>query len=1114
MGRLRLRWTWVVGAWALVYGVVAQGVHAQTGTIAGRVLDAASGQPIPAAQVFIQDLDLGVLSQQNGSYLLSNVPVGPRSVTVQRIGYRQVAQTATVAAGQTVVLDFRITEEALALDEIIVTGTPGGTQRRAIGNTVSSVSVAEVTQAVAITNMQDLLGARTTGLRFNTLDGNVGAGSPITIRGAGSFASSRNRPLVFVDGVRVDNNPESGPQIADGRQSSVLNDFNPDDIESIEIIKGPAAASLYGTEASAGVIQIITKRGQEGAPEFNISIRQGVNYVSDPAGRLGTYWYCPQVPSPGQKVATADANAACDSRDELRPYNMYDEGNDYIRAGYYDWPTENMFQNGTSQGYNLDVRGGSQSVRYFLSANYDYEEGFVWFNHDETFRLRGNVGVVFSDQISLDVSTQYVDGYTRFEGTTPGDGGIWQDLLWSNGYYLDRNNPWGTAGNCSSNAACRPDPRLGGFQEHLPIDVAENEGTRDYNRFTGSATLNFTSGEFNLGGMTGALTQRAVVGIDRGVEINRILHLIEDGIIPQSVLDYCASPARVAQGLPANCVSAWGSVYSETAQGEMQYERPIQTNLSFDYALTANLRPTEALALNTSFGAQYYIDQRDAFSARGTGFASPQSSTINQLAQAQTAVEYSLVENRSLGFYVQEEIGWNDRIFLTGALRFDDNSTFGVDAPAAKYPKISGTWVLSEESFWNVDLVNSLRLRGAWGKAGRQPGSTANQDIFVAMPGPSGASAIRPSSPGNPAIEPEVSTELELGFDVAFLDDRISGEFTHYWRRTEDALLGLGLLPSIGFPGNVDRNVGRIDNWGWEAQLSTRVYEGDLLSFDLDLTADFVDNEIKDLCQTDDAGAQFCYPGTTAIRIGYPTPNNITPNWVTSATFDPTASTSLSGTNAFGQRIVPMCDPGVSLAPATLPAGYNASMYGVMPGGVPVNCYTARGRNVFAGRGFATNTFTIAPRIGLLNGELQVFALAEGQYGRIRTDDGHAWGHHYNNSADARVQDDPVWAASRILNGTGTQWTTNLYDADFWKLREIGARYNIPTSLIGRTGAERASLSVSARNLMTIWQAQKRIYGHPVTDPEFGNPANASGAGNFRAQPPTVNLNVTLRVTF
>ncbi|MBI4520123.1 MAG: hypothetical protein HY701_04760, partial [Gemmatimonadetes bacterium] len=134
--------------------------------------------------------------------------------------------------------------------------------------------------------------------------------------------------------------------------------------------------------------------------------------------------------------------------------------------------------------------------------------------------------------------------------------------------------------------------------------------------------------------------------------------------------------------------------------------------------------------------------------------------------------------------------------------------------------------------------------------------------------------------------------------------------------------------------------------------------------------------------------------------------------------------------------------------------------------------------------------------------------------GRTRTEDGHAWGHHYNNSAVSRAQDDAIWVASKAMNGTGTQWVTNLYNGDFWKLRELGARYTLPQALVQRIGGERASLSFSARNLWTIWVAQKEIYGEPITDPEFGNPANFSGAGNFRGQPPTVNMNVTLRVTF
>jgi len=1058
-----------LGVLAAAMLLVAPGLAAQTGSLAGRVTDTQNGQPISAAQVFIADLDIGVLTQQNGSYILLNVPAGARTVTVQRIGFRQVVQDVVVTAGETAVLDFRITEEALQLDEIIITGTPGGTQRRAIGNTVTTVEVSDVAQNVAVGNMQDLLTARTPGLRFNILDGNVGTGSPITIRGTGSFNFGRNQPLLYVDGVRVNNSPDAGPDIADGRQASVLDDFNPEDIESIEIIKGPAAASLYGTEASAGVIQIITKKGREGSPEFNISVRQGVNYVSDPAERLGTMWACPGAPAPGP---------ACATRAELVPYNMYEEGTRYIREGYFPWPGPNLFQNGHSQGYNLDVRGGTQSISYFLSTNYDKEEGFVWFNADETFRLRGNVGVVFSENFSLDVSTGFVDGYTRFESATPGDGGIWQDLLWSNGYYLDRITPFGTAGS---------DVRLGGFQEHLPTDVEENEATRDYTRFTGAATLNFRSGDLNLGGMTASLTQRAVVGIDKGWDVNRIMHPLEDGVVPENLTQY---------------TSSWGSVYSETVGGEMEYERPVQTNLSFDYALTMNLDVNDALGFGTSVGAQYYIDQRDAFSAHGTGFASPLSTTVNQLAPAQTAVAYSFVENKSLGFYIQEEVRINDRIFLTGAMRFDDNSTFGVDAKAQKYPKVAGTWVVSEEGFWSFDAISSLRLRGAWGKAGRQPGSTAGQNIYVAMPGPGGSAALRPSSPGNPAIQPEVSTELEVGFDVALLGDRLAGEFTHYWRKDEQALLALPLLSSAGFPGSVDQNLGRIDNWGWEALLSARVYEGAAMSFDLDLSADYTNNEIKDLG---------VFPGSNNIRIGYPYPNISVANVVTDARFDPTAPAAGSFTSAQGLRITAECDAGVSLAPD--PTAANAGQYGLMPGGESLPCSPIRGRNLFAGRGFATHSFTVAPRIGLLDNQLQVFALAEGQYGRTRSENGHGWTHNYNSSAVSRVEDDAFWVASDRLNGTGCDWIKCLYNGDFWKLREVGARYNLPQALIARTGAERASLAVSARNLWTIWVAQDEIYGQPITDPEFGNPNNATGSGNFRAQPPAVNLNVTLRVT-
>jgi len=1084
MDKLCSRLTRVLGATATALLLLAPGATAQTGSVAGRVVDAQSGQTIPAAQVFISALDIGVLSQQNGSYILLNVPAGQHTVTVQRIGYRQVEQVVSVTAGETAVLDFRITEEALQLDEIIITGTPGGTQRRAIGNTVQSVDVSDVVQEVAITNMQDLLSGRSTGLRFSRLSGNVGTGAPITIRGVGSFSQSRAQPLIYVDGVRVNNEANAGPTIGDagngGGDINVLDDFNPEDIESIEIIKGPAAASLYGTEASAGVIQIITKRGQEGSPEFNISVRQGVNYMRDPAGRLGQQWTCPTDNSPGP--------TACSQESELVGYNMYEECSRYIAQGYFSWPSENCFQNGLSQSYNLDVRGGTQSIRYFLSGNYDNEEGMVHYNTDETFRLRANIGVVFSENFSLDVSTGYVDGSTRLAAPTVSDGGIWQDLIWSNGYYLDYITPFDGSDQVNKACAgstCLPNVRLGGFQEHLPTDVQKVEATRDYSRFTGSATLNFTSPDFNFGSASGNIVSRAIVGLDKGWDVNRNLFPLHADPVPAHLAAY---------------TSSWNSVYSETDNGEMTYERPISTNLSFDYSLTASIDVADTWGFNSSFGAQYYLRELDRFQDSGQGFASPLSRTINQISQANIETTYQIITNKSLGFYIQEEISFRDRIFVTGALRFDDNSTFGVDAPAQKYPKLSATWVVSDESFWTLDFINSLRVRGAWGKAGRQPDALAGQNVYVAISGPGGVPAVRPSSPGNPGVEPEVSTEIELGFDMALLDDRVSAEFTYYSRQDKQALLGVPLPDSYGFPGTVDQNIGRIDNWGWEAQLSTRIYESQSLSFDLDLSADYTNNEIKDLSED--------YTG--ALRIGLPYPYQQVSYWVTSGQFVAGGAYA----NAFSQQLDAMCDPGVSLAPdPNDPAQY--SRYGILPGGTPVDCSTLTGAsNVFAGRSFSPWQFSVAPRISLLDNQLQIFAMAEGQYGRVREDNGHAWGHIYNNSKVSRLENDAVWVASQRLNGNSSNdWTKGLYDADFWKLREVGVRYNLPQSLIARTGASRASLAFSARNLWTIWQAQDDIYGLPVSDPEYGT-SDLSGDGNFWETPPLTSLNVTLRVTF
>jgi hypothetical protein len=962
-----------------------------------------------------------------------------------------------------------LAQEGLRLDSTIVGGVLHPTPKRAIGWTVTTIDVDDVSRSVPVATSQELLAGRVPGLRFTRLTGNLGAGSPMTLRGAGSFDISRTQPLVYVDGVRVNGDPRAGPELSSGRSVSVIDDFNLEEVASIEVLKGPAATTLYGTEASAGVVHLRTKRGIESSPEVSVQVRLGVNYMPDPAGRLGTQWTCPADAVPGP--------VECQTESGLRTYNMYDEANEYIRRGYFEWPTDNLFQDGASRSYDLSVRGGSPSVRYFLSANLEDENGVVWYNTDEAFRLRANVGVTLSNQFDVDLAAGYVEGDTRFMNAVPEEGGVWQDLVWSNGYYLDRITPFGTVGS---------DPRLGGFQQHLPSDVARVEVTRDYARFTGSARLRFTSPEIRLAGVGVSLDSRLILGVDRGRDVNQAIFRLHDDATPASVSAYCG--VRIA------CApSSWSAVYGETQVGQLTHERPVSSVYTVDYGLTADVDAGDSWGSATSFGVQYVEDRRERLVTSGQGFTSPLARSLNQIEGLATTSE--LLETKSVGLYVQEEVSYANRIFLTGALRFDDHSTFGRDTPRQTYPRLSASWVASDEPFWGLESVDVLRLRAAWGKAGRAPRPLSNQALFVPSPGLDGQSGARPSQPGNPAVGPEVSTELEMGFDAALFDDRLWGGLTLYGRKDERLLLALPAAVSGGFPGVVEQNVGRIDSWGWEVSLGARLYEGPSTAVRVDLFADHVNNEIMAL----DRGS-----GMPSVAIGLPYPNQLTEDYVVSAQFD--AAGDLS--NGFGERISALCDDGVSLAPD--PGVPDAAKYGRVRGGAALPCGTIPDRNLFVGPAFATHSFAIAPTVSLLGRSFQLFLLAEGQYGRWAEAEDKEWGHINNNSKLSRLEDDPAWMYGEQI---GDETRRSLIDADFWRLREVGVRYSVPATWAARARADRASVSLSARNLWTIWQAQGDLNGLPVSDPEYGAPT-LDGDRNFWETPAFASVDLTLRVVF
>jgi TonB-linked SusC/RagA family outer membrane protein len=1055
---IRSRLTRALGVAAAGVLLLAPGLVAQTGSIAGRVIDAQSGQTIPAAQVFIADLDLGVLSQQNGSYILLNVPAGQRSVTVQRIGYATLAQNVTVTAGQTAVLDFRVSEEALQLDEVIVTGTPGGTQRRALGNSIEVVEASAITEQQTITSMQDLMAARTPGLRFGRNDGQVGGGSGITIRGVSSV-SLGSQPLIYVDGIRVDNDATVGPDTGIGAPNgSALNDLNPDDIESIEVIKGPSAATLYGTEASAGVIQIITKRGSVGAPEFEFEVSQGTNYMRDPAGTLGTMYGCGIV-------------AAQCPEDQIFAVNLYDEANDYLGGtGRYaglnpDTPGLNhaatfappgrgsdLFQNGLMQRYNMSVRGGTEQVRYYVSGTFMDEEGMVDYNTNRQVAGRANLTVLFGENVNVDISTGYSQGRTRF-ATVNSEGGVWHQLVWGR----PANLPGVRADNPTTTTlihGVEQDESLGsgylGFQERWPAAYEKADIYRDYQRFTGSMTASHNYGDW--------LSQRLTFGIDRSTSTDN-------------------------EFIPGR------SDFPNAPFGSLVYTRPIREFVTFDYSASGTYNVTESFGTRTSVGAQYYTRFSEFVQNSGTDFPTEVQTVISQTELGNRQVDFESIEEKTLGFYVEEQLSWEDRIFLTGALRGDDNSAFGANFELQYYPKVSASWVVSEESFWNIGFVNSFRLRGAWGRSGRQPGTFASQTLYETFIGPDGNGLI-PDQAGNPDIGPEVSTELEVGFDVALLDDRLSGTFSYYTIKTEDMLVDQGLAPSLGLPGDRDANLGELKNWGWEAQLDARLVEMPNVAFDLAVSADYTTNEIVSLGEDALPNANF--------QIGWPFPNVSTDYVIRSAEMN------AAGTTVDLSTV--MCDGGV----AAVEGGEE-----ILRGGPTIPCADYDGPGLLLGPSFPNYSFHVAPTLTLFQ-DLQIFALAEGQYGRwIGSIDAQYACGIYANCLAAVKRDDPRWIAGRLFGVYGDDRYQGRFQADFWTMRQIGLRYTLPESITGRIGADRAAFSISGNNLFRIWQkADTDLAGNPIYDPEYSINGNDPAQIALWELPGIASINATLRVTF
>ena len=396
-----MRTGWLITATVLAYCVplAVPAQQATTGRVQGTVTDARSQTPIGNATVFIETLGIGTQTNDRGGYTLVNVPAGEQKVQVRRLGFASASRTVTVQVGQTTTLDVALTQAVISLDEVVVTGTAAVTRAKEVPTSTAIVNADEVARA-PVTDAQSVLQGRIPSVTILANSGQPGAGGSVQIRGTNTLTQS-TAPLIYVDGVRIFNEPTRnnwGARTA----SNPLQDVNAEDIERVEVVKGAAATTLYGTEAAGGVIQIFTKRGQAGTPQWNATVAGGAN--------VSSRW--------GAKNDPTELFINCGKTEQM--YGLILTGSRAGTRQYFVDPTcpsdGTWTRTGPLQQYDLSVAGGANKLTYFVSGNYGNVEGVLPSQRSKDGGFRGNFSVFPLDQLQFQLTTAYTKRNTDWAG--------------------------------------------------------------------------------------------------------------------------------------------------------------------------------------------------------------------------------------------------------------------------------------------------------------------------------------------------------------------------------------------------------------------------------------------------------------------------------------------------------------------------------------------------------------------------------------------------------------------------------------------------------------------------------------------------------------------------
>jgi TonB-linked SusC/RagA family outer membrane protein len=775
-----------------------------TGTIRGTVVDSSTQRGVPSAQVIVVETRRGAVTNDAGAFTLSGVPAGAVTVRVSRIGYEPATRAVTVSGNDVVAVSF-VLKPAITMLSTVVSVGYGTASRQNVSSAIASIDGAAIANT-PVAGIDNALQGKIPGVQVMQNSGEPGSGISVRVRGPASL-NAGNQPLYVVDGVPIIQ--DSYTQVAlSGQDQTAVSGLNPDEIASIDVLKDAAAAAIYGSRGSNGVILITTKRGLAGATKFSLSAYGGSQRVERTIGLLNAQQY----------VSLMNESA---KNDGYTPAD-YDFTPGVDDASTYNWQ-DAVFRKAAVSNANLSVSGGSDRMKYYISAGNFNQRGIVIGSGYQRQSARINFDLNATERLFLTTSV----GFTR-EGDDriPGDQSL--DGIVTNAIGMQPMRPiYGASYGFGG--------RTEGLRYSNPVALADfNTNTFKTQRALGNVDAKFM---FN---------DRAFLTGRFGMDVYGVDELLWNS--PKVDATYAATANGVGR-------SGHSTNTKYVAEGFLTVE-PLNS-------------PTNRLSIVGGGGLDY--NHRDLNYIRGEGFPTGFTTYIHNAANI-TTWDGSTTDNNLVSFFTRANWSMYDRYLVSASLRADGSSRFGTANQYGMFPAVSLGWVMTDEpAMASLGRYASIKLRGSYGVTGNQGiGDFASLSLGTGTPY-SGAPGVGLSQLGNANLKWETTHETDFGADMSVLDGRVSLIADWYSRNTSDLLVKRPVPATSGFVEIWD-NVGSISNRGVDLGLHTVNLRGDRsgLGWTSDLNVTWNRNRVESLYENQPATFTVSSRVTSIVAVGQP----------------------------------------------------------------------------------------------------------------------------------------------------------------------------------------------------------------------------------------------------